>query len=238
MSRKCNPNDIVGQKIGRLLIVCPEIRQNERGRVIYYKCLCDCGNYTSVYRSSLRDQSQVSCGCYNDERKRSRHTHREGGTRLHRIWSGMLSRCRNSNSDFYGNYKGRGISVHPAWESYIAFKDWALSNGYSSGLTLERKDYNGNYNPDNCEWITLEKQSRNRRKPSNNSSGITGVHCYKGIAWIAQWYDLKKRKRKSKYFNIKKYGDDRAFELACEAREKAIYELNLQGAGYSESHGK
>lgn len=84
-------------------------------------------------------------------------THGESHTRLHNRWYAMIDRCNH-----HPQYAGRGISVCDEWKDYIVFREWALSHGYANDLTLERIDVNGNYCPENCEWIPFEKQARNR----------------------------------------------------------------------------
>lgn len=83
--------------------------------------------------------------------------------RLYRIWSAMKQRCGNPKAKGYSNYGGRGITFCDDWKCFDPFCSWALHNGYSDDLTLERIDVNGNYNPDNCKWIPLTEQTKNTR---------------------------------------------------------------------------
>jgi len=85
-------------------------------------------------------------------------------SRLYNIWSKMRNRCNNPNNERYEDYGGRGITVCKEWnETFIYFWNWALANGYSDTLTLERKDNNLGYNPKNCKWATYKEQNKNRR---------------------------------------------------------------------------
>ncbi len=76
----------------------------------------------------------------------------------------MISRCKYKTATGYENYGARGISVCKEWEDFERFYLWALENGYSDELTIERKNVDGNYEPGNCEWITREMQASNKRK--------------------------------------------------------------------------
>jgi hypothetical protein len=86
------------------------------------------------------------------------------GTRLYKIWAGMIQRCENPNIKAYKNYGGRGITVCDSWRSsFSQFMAWSMENGYAEDLTIDRIDVNKNYEPNNCRWITKKAQGFNRR---------------------------------------------------------------------------
>lgn len=98
------------------------------------------------------------------KRTATRTMHGQSNTRLYSIWSGIKNRCFNENEPAFKDYGGRGITVCQEWvDKFTAFEQWALNNGYSESLTIDRINNNGNYEPDNCRWITNQQQSRNRR---------------------------------------------------------------------------
>jgi hypothetical protein len=92
------------------------------------------------------------------------HKHGLSKSRIHALWRKVIDRCNNPNASNYQNYGGRGITIYDVWKGdFVSFYCWAMSNGYDEGLSLERIDVNGNYEPSNCKWIELHEQSRNKR---------------------------------------------------------------------------
>lgn len=100
---------------------------------------------------------------------------------LYKIFSGMKTRCYNMNSCNYYLYGARGITICDEWlNNPDDFYKWAMENGYSEGLSIERIDVNGNYCPLNCKWATMKEQANNKR--NNRNLTIDGV-----TKTIAQW---------------------------------------------------
>lgn len=126
----------------------------------YYLCRCKCGNEKVIRSDCLKDHRYVSCGCYN----RSKTTglkHGQSRTKLYRVWAGMKNRCHTSNSRVSKWYHDKGVSVYKEWETFEPFYEWSMTHGYKEGLTIDRIDYDGNYEPDNCRWVTIQQQSYN-----------------------------------------------------------------------------
>lgn len=132
-------------------------------------CQCKICNSDKVFVKSIdwiRKWSHVGCGCqsHNNRVKANKaRTHGMSGTTIYKKWASMKNRCKNPNEKKYYDYGGRGITYCKEWEDFEEFYDWAINNGYTDGLSLERIDVNGNYCPDNCKWITPKEQQQNKR---------------------------------------------------------------------------
>ena len=155
-----NTIDLTGIRVGKLIVIGPAERKN--GRTAWH-CKCDCGNETTVLTQQLTHGLTKSCGCYQKERA-SETFKRHGmyGTRLYRIWSNMIQRCSNPKNNAYLMYGAKGVSVCAEWKVFNAFCQWAMSNGYDDGLSIDRIDNSKGYSPDNCRWATSQEQTDNR----------------------------------------------------------------------------
>lgn len=151
--------DLTGQKFGRLTVI-------ERHDAKRWKCICDCGNTTYSDGYQLRKGIAKSCGCYHKETCGVPHRkHGFAGSRLYRIYYKMKERCYKPSNDNYKYYGARGITICDEWlNDFKTFADWSVSHGYQDNLTIDRINPNGNYEPSNCRWITIQEQQRNRRK--------------------------------------------------------------------------
>lgn len=119
-------------------------------------------------------------------RKLGAKNHHGTGTRLYEIWKGMRKRCNCPYRKEYKNYGAKGVRVCSEWDDYKKFRAWAMDNGYSDELTIERIDPSKDYSPQNCMWITKAEQSRNKR----NTIRITINGETKTISQWAEKYGI------------------------------------------------
>ena len=171
------PKPILVEDLG--MIFATEDSKKKR-RYGIYKCGF-CGEEFKAYTQHITSGNIKSCGCYMKRRVSETHkTHGLIGTRLYRIWASIKFRVSNYNNKRYKDYVGRGITICDEWENdFMSFYNWAMSNGYSDELSIDRIDNDGNYCPENCRWTTQTIQSRNRRIQKNNISGYRGVSFIK-----------------------------------------------------------
>jgi hypothetical protein len=151
---------ILGLKFGRLTTIENLESRNGKSRV---RCLCSCGKEWIGNCATLRAGLVVSCGCWKDENTKKRMTrHGMSETRLYNMWCGMVQRCSDPNYKKYNDYGGRGIYVCKQWKRFEQFYA-DMSHGYSSGLEIDRINNDGPYAPENCRWVTHQKNCNNRR---------------------------------------------------------------------------
>lgn len=160
---------LTGQKFNMLTVVSEHGRA--KGNKVLWLCLCDCGKNHVVESCNLRNGHTKSCGCLRIEAATK---HGLYGTPEYRSWAAMHSRCKITNKKDFSSYAGRGIVVCDRWynvENFVA----DMGKKRSPDLTIERRDNDKGYDPDNCYWATRKQQNRNTRIREANTTGINGV---------------------------------------------------------------
>ncbi len=166
--------DRSGHRVGRLAIIS-EASRGASGR-IRWNCVCDCGTNCIVSANELGTGRTLSCGCLHRERTaetnnaRAKHGHSRIGSDGKRLispeyqsWRSMLDRCYRPKMIMYARYGGRGITVCDQWRGKEGFAQFFADMGHRpEGLTLDRENNNGNYEPGNCRWATAKEQNNNR----------------------------------------------------------------------------
>lgn len=129
-----------------------------------WACKCDCGSQKDVFAANLRRGLSTSCGCLSAAKTSARsRTHGMTGTPTYRTWESMLNRCNNPRNSSHVNYGGRGIKVCDRWASFENFLS-DMGEKPEKGMSIERLDVNGNYEPGNCIWADPKTQARNTRR--------------------------------------------------------------------------
>ena len=212
------PKPILIEDLGMMY---PTEKSKQKTRFGIYKCSF-CGTKFKAIINLVKRGNTKSCGCYNKRRvKESNITHGLGTTRLYVIWAGIKDRTLNPKYKHYNDYGGRGITICDEWLDVQNFYNWAILNGYSEELSIDRIDNDGNYEPSNCRWATRTIQSRNQRIQKNNTSG------FKGVSFV------KNRNKYGSYIKVNKKGVFLGyFQTAVEgaiAYNTYILENNLEG---------
>lgn len=146
-------------RFGRLTVLKVSEHKNAKRM---WKCICDCGNTAETNTYSLTHGVCRSCGCLQVEKAVVAGTvHGQRYTKLYKIWESMKRRCDSPKAQRYSRYGGRGITYCDEWKAFIPFFEWAKESGYHEELSLDRINCDGNYEPKNCRWITMEEQANN-----------------------------------------------------------------------------
>lgn len=175
------PLDIKGEIFGQLTVL-EKTGNSISGHSSVWKCVCNCGNVKEVLGSNLKAGKTKSCGCLLKTNTRiglSSIKHGMHNTSSYRAWANMIYRCTNSNYKYFHHYGGRGIEVIAHWRN--SFENFLKDMGECpNGMSLDRINNDGNYQPDNCRWATNKDQANNKR----NNVKVTYQNETKTIA---QW---------------------------------------------------
>ena len=243
--RKLGPRkDLSGDTYSNFTVLKYEYT-NSKNSMAHYLCRCVCGTEKIISHGNLRSGHSTSCGCMRPTGK-DVHSFKHGmtKTKVHRAWIKMQERCSDVNSPDYANYGAKGIFVSDYFkEEFLNFYS-EIGDPPSPKHSVDRIDHTKGYESGNVRWATDNQQARNKGKRITNTSGETGVHFYEyaeqnnATYAVATWCCIETMKPRNKKFSVKKYGLLPAFKAAVEFRRNKIAELNTQGAGYTEKHGK
>jgi hypothetical protein len=160
--------ELLGKVFGRLTVIGTTPDRSASGNIVW-SCQCECGNSVLVPGVYLRNGNTRSCGCLRKENFNNR-KHGLSHDPLYEIWTAMLQRCYNPKCQKYEHWGGRGIGVCDEWRhDFQTFYDWSMQNGYKrifgkGRLTIDRRNNDEGYGPNNCRWTTYSVQNSNRRR--------------------------------------------------------------------------
>lgn len=188
--------DVTGMSFGRLLVLGYSHRDKHGNR---WLVKCSCGKIKTINISNLKQNGTQSCGCFQREQiQKIKTTHGMSGSALVKTYRHMLERCYDEEDQNYHNYGGRGIHVCDRWLGKEGLLNFIKDMGNKpKGLELDRINNSGNYEPENCRWVTHMEQSRNKR-PNIYVSIFLETQVLKDVCseWGLAYRTVHKRHRK------------------------------------------
>jgi hypothetical protein len=213
--------DLTGQRFGRLTVIR---RHHEKYREAKWECLCDCGNASITRGDHLRSGHTKSCNCLIGKAKKGggkgRFTHGETSNKSvpveYEAWHGIKSRCLNKSNKAYSYYGGRGITICDRWLN--SYENFVTDMGRRpKGMSLDRIDNDGGYEPGNCRWATWQQQAENTKRSrfwflyGIKFKSVMDAAAFFGVAegTIRAWcgtIGTRMRQKKDGCYSVLKYG--------------------------------
>lgn len=196
--------DITGKRFGNLTAIRfdHKRKQNCGSYTTYWLFRCDCGKEKVIQKKNVVKGRIVSCGCQQHRLK-----HGMCYTRLHHIWHGIKQRCLNKKNSRYYRYGALGIKICDEWKNdFVSFYNWAVENGYTDKLSIDRLDNKGDYCPENCRWTTQHEQLRNYSKNrmityNGETLCLTDMAKKYGVPFFTAYSRLRRGKSLDVVFN-------------------------------------
>ena len=216
--------DLTGKRFGHLTVIERAEKKSGKNR---WKCLCDCGKITYTITNRLVQGKTLSCGCRAYDNPHIKHGMKN--THIYQVWQGMKKRCNNEQDKRYKDYGGRNIKLCDEWNNdFSAFYNWAINNGYSENLSIERINVDKGYCPENCRWIPLKEQAKNKRN--------TIIIEHNGekkplVDWCSE-LNIPYKQAVQRYRNLKRNNKDLDFEkifFSGNRTLKKVYQISLDG---------
>ena len=189
--------DLTGKTYNNLRVLGIKGKSKSGDVLWHFECVCGKVHYATA--SNLKNQRVKSCGCLKISGiKKANSTHGKSNEPIYPVWKTMRARCKNKNNKKYPRYGARGIKVCKEWdESFESFYEWAILNGYKDGLTIDRIDNDGDYEPSNCRWVKQKIQQSN--KSTNTKIELRGI-----TKTLAEWSRLTGLNHKTITYRLKK----------------------------------
>ena len=196
-ARKMHYNDLSNYENEDIVVL--SFSERRKGK-IYWNCKCKhCDNIIQRESTNIK-KGLATCKCVHKKRIGKSNRKPNRNTEIYSKWIGMKTRCYNQNEERFDCYGGRGITICDEWlNNFDAFYDWSIKNGWQKGYSIERKDVNGDYCPENCCWIPLIKQAENKRN-------TIYVELNGETKRLVEWCEILGLNYKTVYSRIKQYG--------------------------------